>query len=204
MAALLSYALTSVSDVKESLGIASSDTSKDNLIIRKINQATRAIEAYCGRRFLQTTYTQEIYNGTNIDQIILKQRPVSAVTLQARDTTLNDNDFETIESTLYFVESEAGILDLVFGAVGRWGAYAVTYTAGYATIPEDLAEACASLACFYVNNADGSDIGVSRKQEGSRSIQYANGDQSFKSIANQLGINEIIDSYANMPVQTDR
>ena len=204
MAAILSYALTSLADVKESLGIASADTSKDNLIIRKINQSTRAIEAYCGRRFKQTTYTDEIYNGTNIDQIILKQRPISAVTLKARDSSLNDNDFETIESSLYFIESEAGILDLVFNAVGRWGAYAITYTAGYATIPDDLAEACVSLACFYVNNADGSDIGVARKQEGSRSIQYANSDQSFTSIANQLGINEIIDSYANMPVQTDR
>ena len=32
MASLLSYALTSVSDVKESLGISTGDTSKDNLI----------------------------------------------------------------------------------------------------------------------------------------------------------------------------
>jgi hypothetical protein len=49
---LLSYALCSLFDVKESMGIASSDQSWDNLIIRKINQATRQIEAYCDRRFL--------------------------------------------------------------------------------------------------------------------------------------------------------
>ena len=183
MAALLSYALTNLSDVKESLGIPSSDTSKDNLIIRKINQATLAIENYCGRRFKETTYTDEVYNGTHTDQIVLKQRPISAVTLKGRDTSLNEDDFETLQTNIYFVESEAGILNLVFNAVGRWGAYSVTYTAGYATIPADLAEACVSLACFYVNEADGSNVGVSRKQEGQRSIQYANSGQNFETVA---------------------
>ena len=37
MAQLLSYSLATVADVKESLGIDAGDTSKDNLIIRKIN-----------------------------------------------------------------------------------------------------------------------------------------------------------------------
>jgi len=43
MTALVSNALCSVADVKESLGI--SDASKDNLITRKINQATVTIQS---------------------------------------------------------------------------------------------------------------------------------------------------------------
>lgn len=203
MANLLSYALCSLEDVKESLSIPSSVTTYDNLLKRKINQATRAIEAYCGRRFKETTYTGEVYNGTNIDQITLKQRPISAITLRGRDTVLNEADFTDVDSELYFVDTEAGILNLTFSAVGRWGAYTVDYTAGYSTIPEDLAEACVSLACFYFNNANGSDVGVSRKQEGQRSIQYSNGGQSFKTITEQLGIDTIIDSYANYPIVSE-
>lgn len=201
MATLLSYALTTKADVKESLGIASSDTSKDNLIIRKINQATRAIENYCGRRFLLTTYTDEAYNGTYTDQIILKNRPVVGTpSLSVRDTNLNEDDFDTVDANIVFTDASAGILNLDFRAVGRWSAYKVTYQAGYATIPEDLAEACASLACFYVQNADGSDVGVAQKKEGLRELRYANSNQSFNSIAQQLGIDGIIESYANYPI----
>lgn len=201
MASLLSYALTSLSDVKESLGIASSDTTKDNLCIRKINQATRAIEAYCGRRFASTSYTDEGYNATGIDQIVLKNRPIIGTpTLYIRDTPLNENDFDTVESSLFFTDADAGILDLNFRAVGRWFRYKVDYTAGYTTIPEDLAEACVSLACYYFNNADASDVGVASKKEGQRELRYANGSLTFKSICSNLGIDQIIDSYANYPV----
>ena len=201
MASILSYALTTKADVKESLGIPSSDTTKDNLIIRKINQATIAIERYCGRRFALTSYTDEGYNGTQIDQILLKNRPVVGTpSLGVRDTSLNEDDFDTVESTLLFTNATAGILNLNFRAIGRWSRYKVTYQAGYATIPEDLAEACASLACFYVQNSDGSDVGVAQKKEGQREVRYANTAQSFKTIAQQLGIDGILDSYANWPI----
>lgn len=205
MANLLAYALTTVSDVKESLGIASSVTTYDNLIIRKINQATIAIERYCGRRFLSTTYTDEEYDSTNTNQLILRQRPVTLLTsLGVRDSGLNDPDFETIDSELYFLDSNAGVLDLNFNARGSWNRYNVSYTAGYTTIPEDLAEACVSLACYYFNNADGSDVGVAQKKEGQRELRYANGSLKFDSIIQNLGIDGIIDSYANYPVMTDR
>lgn len=205
MAVLLSYALTTLADVKENLSIASSDHSKDNLIIRKINQATLAIENYTGRRFALTTYTDEDYNGSQIDQIVLKNRPiVGTPALSVRDTTLNEADFDNVESTLLFTDADSGVLDLNFRAIGRWSRYRVSYSAGYTTIPEDLAEACASLAAYYVTNADTTQIGVSEKREGQRSIKYAtsaNGSgTSFDAILAQLGIDSIINSYSNYPI----
>lgn len=207
MATLLSYALTSLSDVKESLGIASSDTSKDNLITRKINQATRAIEAYCGRRFALTTYTNDPYSATGTDQLILRQRPITQFTsLSIRDSGLNYANWEDIDSQLYFVDSDSGILKLVFNAVGMYDRYRVTYTAGYATIPEDLAEACASLATFYYNTATGVHVALSTIKEGQRELQYSRqlNTLNFSQIISQLGIDEIINSYANSPVMTNR
>jgi hypothetical protein len=205
MASILSYALTDLASVKESLRIPSSTTTYDNLIIRKINQATRAIEAYCGRRFKATTFTEVEYTGTVIDQIILRQRPIIEFTaLEVRNTTLNSSDWETIDTQLYFVDYAAGILDLNFIATGKWNRYRVSYTAGYYTIPEDLAEACATLAAFYYNNADGSDVGVSRKKEGQREIHFALAGQTFKSVLEALGIDEILYYYANFPLMTDR
>lgn len=204
MASLLSYALCPLADVKESLGIASSVTTYDNLIIRKINQATLAIENYCGRRFKSTDYV-ETYDATNINELILRQRPIISLTsLEVRDTQLNSNDWETVDSELYHQDTNAGVLELLFRASGLWNQYRVTYTAGYTTIPEDLAEACVSLACYYFNNRDGSDVGVASKKEGQRELRYANGSLNFKSISENLGIDGILESYANYPILTDR
>lgn len=209
MATLVSYALTSVADVKESLGISAADHSKDNLITRKINAATDAIENYCGRRFVSTTYTNEEYVATNVDQIVLKQRPVTTLSnLDIRDSGLNYSSWETIDTKLYFCDANshqanAGVIDLMFKALGRWNRYRVTYTAGYTTIPNDLAEACATVAAYYVKNADGN-ANLKRMSEGSRTIDFYQGITGFKNLIQQLGVDQIIDAYANMPVLTDR
>lgn len=205
MASLLSYALSDVASVKESLGIASSVTTYNNLIIRKINQATRVIEGYCGRRFQLTSYSNVEYDATQTDVLILRQRPVTTFTsLEIRDTTLNQNDWNTLDTKLYFIQANAGVLKLLFNTFGRSNMYRVSYTAGYGTIPEDLQEACASLAAFYFQNADGSDVGVQVKREGQRELRYSNSSQTFKEICNQLGIDEILNNYANLPVMGDR
>lgn len=204
MASLLSYALTNLSDVKETLGIASSVTTYDNLIIRKINQATLLIQNYCGRHFLSAAYTDEVYNPTNIDEIILKQRPViSVASFSVRDTTYNDDDWEVIDTDLYFIDYNAGILKLLFNAGGRWQAYKTTYTAGYATIPDDLAEACAILAAYYYNNGNGQ-AGVKAKTEGQRKIEYYDSNSGISGLFEDLGIDATINQYANFPIMTDR
>jgi hypothetical protein len=117
---------------------------------------------------------------------------------------LNTSSWETIDTQLYFTDNAAGVVYLNFNANGRWKRYRATYSAGYATIPEDLAEACVSLACYYFNNADGTDVGVAEKREGQRSLKYANGSLDFAAIAKNLGIDEILNYYANNPLMTDR
>lgn len=203
MPALNSNALCSVSDVKESLGIASSDTTKDNLIERKINQASQAISNYCERIFQATDYTDEEYNGSYIDQLVLNQRPINSVTvLQYRATSLNTDNWIDINSTYYQIDSTAGILKLIFAASGRWNRWRVTYNAGYSTIPSDLAEACNALACYYYQNKDGQ-VQIKRKSEGQRQIDYYPGITGFKNLLQQLGIEQTIDNYANWPLKTE-
>lgn len=205
MTTLLSYALCTVADVKESLGIDAGNTSKDNLITRKINQATDMIERYCGgRRFASTVYTNEEYDATNSDQLSLKQYPIISFTsLSSRDSTLNDSSWSTVDSEYYFTDTNAGVLDLTFNASGRWNRYRVTYTAGYETIPSDLIEACATLASYLVENG-AAGTGVKKKQEGQRSIEYfdpnGNSTQGTTSIFDQIGIDEILQTYCKYPI----
>jgi hypothetical protein len=198
MTDLLDYALCSSADVKESLNIAAGDTSKDNLIKRKINQATRMIEGYCGCRFKLTQYTNEEYNASNTNQLVLRNAPVvkddtHPFTFDVRNSVLNDDSWQSLPSEFQFVDQAAGILDLGFTAVGQWAHYRVSYYAGYSTIPEDVAEACATLAAYLVQNPTGTGTQVRLKQEGQRRLEYF--DNQGRSLIEQLGLDDVLAPY---------
>jgi len=204
MTALNTWALTSVADVKESLGIT--DTSQDNLIRRKINQATDMIESYCGKNngqhFASTAYVED-YDGTGTNQLILKNRPVISFTsLAQRSTTENISDFDTVNSSDYFVDTTAGVVDCVFTLSLNWNIYRATYTAGFATIPSDLAEACVMLTSALVENAS-TGAAVKRKTQGPKSIEYYDSVQG-ESLITQLGIDDMLQRYTDIPILADK
>lgn len=204
MADLVSYALVSLADVKETLGISSGVTTNDNLLTRKINQATDMIESYCGRRFAATTYTDEVYDATNTDQVILRQRPVTAVaSFSVRDSVDNSNSWELINTTDYFLHGSSGLLNLLFTFGGKWSRGKVSYTAGYTTIPSDLAEACAMLAAYLFQNST-SGSAVKSKQEGSRKIEYYDTSTSNNSLFKQLGLDDMLAPYINDAIYDGR
>lgn len=205
MADLLAYALCTVADVKELLGIDAGNTSKDNLIKRKINWATELIEGYTQRRFKETTYTNEEYDGTGLNELLLRNRPViSITTLQSRDTAQNQDNFTTIDTEDYFVDLSAGIITGIgsfYGGNARWR---VTYVAGYEgdswpdNLPWDLREACATLAAYATNNPTGAGAGtgIKRQKEGQREIEYqGNSQMSSNSLVEQLGLDDVLDRY---------
>lgn len=199
MASLLSYALTTKADVKESLGISSGDTTKDNLIIRKINQATRVIENYCDTHFLNDQTYTEYYDAKNYSsELVLRNRPVVTFTgLYARMTTTNDNHFQTIDTNLYFVDNSAGVVKFLDNFWGSWQQWKVVYTAGYSTIPEDVAEACATLASYYVLNP-ASGAKVTHEKEGQREIHYQQ--MSTNNLIKDLGLDSVLDGYSQVYV----
>lgn len=204
MADLLSYALTDLASVKETLGIASGNTAKDNLIRRKINQATRVIEAFCAlpedHHFKQATYTNEEYTGTGSNQFVFNMRPVTSVTSFQRATSGDsDASWDDVESELYFTDNlDAGVMPLNFSEGSRYNSFRVTYVAGYDPIPADLAEACVTLAAYLVDNAT-TGSGVKSKQEGSRKIEYFE-PGSASSLIDQLSLDDLLTRYIMTPV----
>lgn len=209
MAVILSYALTTLADVKETLGIDAGDISQDNLIIRQINRATESIEGWCrlarDHHFAYTTYTQEEYDGTGSDQLSLKMSPVTVLSsFQYRNTTQNENSWTDVDSDLYFTDLNAGVIDLLFRQTRDWNRYRVTYTAGFSTIPSDLAESCATLAAFYVDNlTTGSN--VKRKREGGREIEYFDpGQKDQGSTIEQLGLDNSLERYVRYTLLEDK
>lgn len=206
MATLQTWALTTVADVKELLGIDAGNTTKNNLIIRKINQATAIIERYCGKgpdeHFASTTYTNQEYDSPQTDQLVLRNRPITAISsFQYRDTSDNTDNWTTFESVDWFNNSgslPAGVIDLTFRLWGGYNSYRISYTAGYTTIPDDLAEAAAMLAAYLVDNPT-TGAGVKSKQQGPKKIEYFEG-QVSQSLVEQLGLDETLDSYRYIPI----
>lgn len=211
MATLASFALTSVADVKELMGIDAGDSSKNNLIIRKINQATGIIERWCGKspdqHFASTTYTDEEYDGTGTDQLILRNRPVTSITsFQSRSSSQNISDWDSFDTEDYFTDTASlasGVVDLTYGLGVGYNRYRISYVAGYTTIPADLAEACAMLAAYLVENPT-SGAGVKSKTQGPKKIEYFDSSQTASSLIEQLGLADTLQGYAEPPILADK
>ncbi|KXG42874.1 head-tail connector protein [Tepidibacillus decaturensis] len=141
--ALSANALTSVTAVKEYLKIDATDTSQDSLFEALINASSNVIENYCNRSFIESTYTDEEYDGKETSNLILKNFPVYSVTSIKIDDVL-------VDSTEYKVRKDSGI---VVRLNSVWPAgimnIKVTYTAGYTAIPADVELACKHLVMFF-------------------------------------------------------
>ena len=139
MSDLVGHALTTLAKVKQHLGITSSDD--DALLTDLINSITAYIENACGgRRFKETTYTNELYDGDDFDNwLYLKQYPITGLTkVEYNNGTTDNPDWkENTEGKDYEKYFERGALYLSTKYEGKRN-YRITYKAGYAEIPDDL------------------------------------------------------------------
>lgn len=138
---LAENALTTLLAVKEYLKLDT--TSDDGLLETLINGASSIIEMYCNRNLKERVYTDQEYDGTGNQNIILEQYPVSIMSAVKIDDVLADpSEYKTRKEKGILVRLNAvwpkGILNIV-----------ISYTAGYGMIPSDLELACKHLVMFY-------------------------------------------------------
>jgi hypothetical protein len=167
-------ALTTLADLKTYLGI--SDSSEDDLLNLLIADADAAILGYIGRTIEQATLT-EFYSGDGTQMLVLKQRPVTTVTsvhvdqsgYSGQGSGAFDSTTEWTAGEDFYIrtvvenESNTGELVAIKGpgtftadhqpkTWGEWplgtGNIKVVYTAGYSTVPSDLAGACRMLVSW--------------------------------------------------------
>ena len=154
----VAHALTTLARVKARLPNVSA-TGYDTLLETLINGATDFLEKVCGRRFKETTYTNELYNGYTRDgrrkcSILLKNYPVA--TLSSIAVTNDGTNWTTLDPTAYQAELDAGIVHFDSELPGGYNNVRVTYTAGFKidfdnelsathTLPFDINMACEKL-----------------------------------------------------------
>lgn len=180
--ALYDYALASVSNVKTRLSISNSNF--DTMLTLMINRATDVIENYCGRRFKETTYSNERKDGGNGNYTIisLDNFPVSAVSAAQYDNGLPNSpswvsflssDWQLlIDGKLGTADvSKLGRIEFPGGAPAGRSNLRFSYTAGYKiswtdegtvalhNLPGDIADVCERLVVrmFKKREAEGID-----------------------------------------------
>jgi hypothetical protein len=103
------------------------------------------IEAYCGRPFVDVAATEYV-DGEGKENLVLKRSPIVSITSVA----IFDYQAQTVVSTLtenehYIAYKERGLLYMAGGWAPGVKNYRVVYTAGYATIPEEVKQACKTI-----------------------------------------------------------
>lgn len=136
--AILGYNLTTKAKVKAFVGIASADTTKDDLLDMLINNVSSWIQSYCNRNFLSQTYTNEMYDsmrnkGTKGGScLFLNNFPITTFTLlEYRSGTMTSPVWVTYPIESYIPYLNEGFLRFYSVLPEVSLGLRATYTAGY-------------------------------------------------------------------------
>lgn len=147
---------TSLVKLKLHLGIPSTDTSEDDKLNQFITEIESSVLSFLKRgSFTSASYT-EYHSGNDREKLILKKRPVTAITSIHVDSTgyAGQGSDAFAASTLWVsgtdywtpqlsADEENGSLIYAIGNNQQWplgrGNIKVVYTAGYSVVPDDLA-----------------------------------------------------------------
>lgn len=161
MATISSNAWTSLANAKEYLQIATATTTYDDLLINLINRSETILERYCGRKMKSRSYT-EYYDGDGTRFLYTKQWPIVSITSIHIDVDRVFGSAELVSSSDYFFDDENGEVqgritllgtadESIFGQ--GYGNVKLVYTAGYATLPEDIEAAAVVHVSHWYNKA---------------------------------------------------
>lgn len=135
-------ALATTDDLRDVLGFIPDDVQRAD---RLLQMASVTVERWCGREF---SYVEDDERTVEVVAGVLRlpHPPVLEV------SEIVNPDGETIDADSYTVLSDGRVRyalgDRFDRDPGRWwpsGTYTVTYTHGYATIPEDIVERVCSI-----------------------------------------------------------
>ncbi len=171
-----------------------------------INAVTKWIQKYTGHTFKKTTYTQELYSTEEGQTLNLEHYPVissASFNLERRNSGLNEDDWESIDTDYYIVDYDSGIIELMAGVTfyRTKNGYRVTYTAGYdfdniTTFLSDTDAADVEIACWMIcqdiQDSKGKSSDVHSERLGDYSVTYAD---ALKSIFDNPQAKSILDQY---------
>ena len=158
-----SYALTTIDRIKSKLGMTT--TQSDTMLTRIVYACTDYIENACSQRFQRTTYTNELYDGSNIDgspksMLFLKNGSVTTISsFQYRTGSKTSATWVDFQADTYQEMLALGVIRvrLPSGLQNIRISYIAGYLIDFAnendpalhTLPFDITDLCERLAIKY-------------------------------------------------------
>lgn len=172
--------LTTLTDVKLWLNITS-DTS-DAILTKLIAGASSFIEGWLSRPLASAAYTER-YNGTGAYAMLLNNYPITAVSSLVIDGATVPAAASSTGNGYLFDTGGLYLVGPYCFTRGRQN-ITITYTAGYATIPANIQQACFELVSKKYKERDR--IGQNSKTLAAEIVSFAPSDLSdeVKSILN--------------------
>lgn len=137
----LANSLTTLDNVRDYIGMTGSNSIVDDLLEDLIVRVTELFEKYCGlSQFKSQSYTDYL-DGSGSQRLFLDQRPIISIELLAADYDWTWGTDSTYAATDFRVIDDHIVLKDETFPEGI-GNIKVTFTAGYAEIPNDLKQAC--------------------------------------------------------------
>lgn len=124
--------LVSLADMKAYLGIT--DNSQDAFLTQQLTYISDVIEQYCGRKFLQATYTQTFY----FDDFLIYPKELELFMFPLVSVTSVEEDSEPVDE--YRSQLSTATLVRPKGWFQTGEELIVEYVAGYATTPSPVAQ----------------------------------------------------------------
>lgn len=148
------------------------DTSQDELVDFWINTASQKIETATGRK-LKSQILTEVAHGAGTNLLLLREWPVLSTPFPQVFIDGNASfaaDTEVPAASIRVADDNNSLLLLGQSFPRGYGNVKVVYTAGYATVPVDLENACLWLVTWYHKMRESGDIGRESKTKGDETI----------------------------------
>lgn len=183
-------AYTTLERVKVELGLDLAASTNDVWINYSIQSASKLIETLTGRVFGVRTWTLKVEQPQGFRRLVLPHTPVNSITsISYKGDTLSAADYSIEDAEAGFVVRADGLAWLPTTAAADTislapsgqpiGQYDVVFSAGYATVPEDVVDAVTQQVCqnYWKKGRDPSVKSVSVLGD---SISYAsNGENQY-------------------------
>lgn len=168
--------LVALQDYKDALKIVNS--TEDDKITQYSLEIEDRVKSYLGYDVEQTTYTDELYDGTGNEYLFTRHVPVTSITslyiYEGLDSLGNEDWEEWTQNDEYdrLLIETGGYQIFMDGAVFPKGRnnVKITYVAGYTTntLPQDIASVCKRLMRLLY-------LGVDKGHEGLTSVSQSSG-----------------------------
>ena len=173
--------LSTLTNVKQWLGVTT--TTDDTLLQRLLTAASGYIQSWLNRTFASAGYT-DTFDGNGKDRLMLRNYPVTAVASVTIDgTVIPASTGVTVNGWLLDETGKMVILRNYWFNRGTQN-IVISYTAGYATTPPEIEEACIELIGLRYRERDR--IGQVSKAIGGETVSFTQKDMSdsIKTILN--------------------